>query len=55
MDQFRAPAARVPDNDTHSHKYGPFAQVDSIAAADKQIARVMDAAGGSDQFLEATR
>ena len=33
----------LPDNDTHSHKYGPFAQVDSIAAADRQIARVMDA------------
>ncbi|RKQ92457.1 putative AlkP superfamily pyrophosphatase or phosphodiesterase [Solirubrobacter pauli] len=42
----------LPDNDTHSHKYGPFAQVDSIAAADKQIARVMDAAGGPDRFLE---
>lgn len=42
----------LPDNDTHSHKYGPFAQVDSIAAADKQIARVMDAAGGPDAFLE---
>ena len=33
----------LPDNDTHSHKYGPFAQVDSIAAADRQIARMMDA------------
>ena len=42
----------LPDNDTHSHKYGPFAQVDSIAAADRQIARVMDAAGGPDRFLE---
>jgi hypothetical protein len=42
----------LPDNDTHSHKYGPFAQVDSIAAADRQIARVMEAGGGPDQFLE---
>jgi hypothetical protein len=42
----------LPDNDTHSHKYGPFAQVDSLAAADKQIARMMDAAGGLDAFLE---
>src|SRR5881397_1124132 len=42
----------LPDNDTHSHKYGPFAQVDSLAAADKQIARMMDAAGGVDAFLE---
>src|SRR6195952_796807 len=42
----------LPDNDTHSHKYGPFAQVDSIAAADRQIARVMEPAGGPDAFLE---
>jgi hypothetical protein len=42
----------LPDNDTHSHKYGPFAQVDSIAAADKQIARVIDAGGGFDACLE---
>ena len=42
----------LPDNDTHSHKYGPFAQVDSLAAADKQIQRMMDAAGGIDAFLE---
>ena len=33
----------LPDNDTHSHKNGPFAQVDSLAAADRQIARMMDA------------
>src|SRR3954453_10938735 len=42
----------LPDNDTHSHKYGPFAQVDSIAAADRQLARMMNAAGGVDEFLE---
>jgi predicted AlkP superfamily pyrophosphatase or phosphodiesterase len=42
----------LPDNDTHSHKNGPFAQVDSIAAADRQIQRMMDAAGGVDAFLE---
>ncbi len=42
----------LPDNDTHSHKYGPFAQVDSIAAADRQIARMMEPAGGPDKFLE---
>ena len=42
----------LPDNDTHSHKYGPFAQVDSIAAADRQIARMMEPAGGPDEFLE---
>ena len=42
----------LPDNDTHSHKYGPFAQVDSIAAADRQIARMMEPAGGVEKFLE---
>jgi hypothetical protein len=41
----------LPDNDTHSHKNGPFAQVDSIAAADKQIERLFTAAGGADAFL----
>jgi hypothetical protein len=41
----------LPDNDTHSHKHGPFAQIDSLAAADRQIARVMEAAGGADAFL----
>jgi hypothetical protein len=42
----------LPDNDTHSHKNGPFAQVESIAAADRQIERMMNAAGGIDAFLE---
>jgi hypothetical protein len=42
----------LPDNDTHSHKHGPHAQVASIAAADRQIERVMHAAGGTDAFLE---
>ena len=42
----------LPDNDTHSHKHGPDAQVTSLAAADKQIERMMDAAGGADAFLE---
>jgi hypothetical protein len=42
----------LPDNDAHSHKYGPYAQVDSIAAADRQIARMMEPAGGVDAFLE---
>jgi hypothetical protein len=42
----------LPDNDTHSHKYGPHAQVASIAAADRQIERVMHAGGGPDAFLE---
>jgi hypothetical protein len=42
----------LPDNDTHSHKNGPFAQVSSIAEADRQIERLMHAAGGPDEFLE---
>lgn len=42
----------LPDNDTHSHKNGPFAQVTSLAAADRQIERMMNAAGGADAFLE---
>ena len=42
----------LPDNDTHSHKYGPEAQVTSLAAADQQIERMMHAAGGPDEFLD---
>jgi hypothetical protein len=42
----------LPDNDTHSHKNGPFAQVDSLAAADRQLERMMAPAGGPEAFLE---
>jgi hypothetical protein len=42
----------LPDNDTHSHKNGPFAQVDSLAAADRQLERLMAPAGGPEAFLE---
>jgi hypothetical protein len=42
----------LPDNDTHSHKHGPHAQVASIHEADRQIERVMHAAGGADAFLD---
>jgi hypothetical protein len=42
----------LPDNDTVSHRRGPEAQVTSLAAADRQIERVMHAAGGPDAFLE---
>jgi predicted AlkP superfamily pyrophosphatase or phosphodiesterase len=41
----------LPDNDWYSHKNGPHAQVDSIAEADRQLMRVMEAAGGVDEFL----
>ncbi len=42
----------LPDNDTHSHKNGPYAQVASLAGADRAIERMMHAAGGPDAFLE---
>ena len=41
----------LPDNDAWSHKNGPHAQVTSIAAADRQLERLMHAAGGPDRFL----
>jgi hypothetical protein len=41
----------LPDNDWHSHKHGPEGQVHSLALADRQLARVMEAAGGVDEFL----
>jgi predicted AlkP superfamily pyrophosphatase or phosphodiesterase len=42
----------LPDNDAWSHRNGPHAQVTSIAAADRQLERLMHAAGGADGFLE---
>ncbi len=42
----------LPDNDWHSHRAGPDGQVRSIALADIQLARVMEAGGGVDRFLE---
>ena len=42
----------LPDNDTHSHKNGPHAQVASIADADRQLERMMHAGGGADAFLD---
>ena len=41
----------LPDNDTYSHKHGPYAQVTSIAAADRALERIMHAGGGPDEFL----
>ena len=41
----------LPDNDWHSHKKGPEAQLSSIAQADLQLARVAEAAGGVEEFL----
>jgi Type I phosphodiesterase / nucleotide pyrophosphatase len=42
----------LPDNDWHSHKHGPEGQVQSLAAADQQLARLVEAGGGLDAFLE---
>jgi hypothetical protein len=41
----------LPDNDAWSHKHGPHSQVTSIAAADRQLERLMHAGGGPDEFL----
>jgi hypothetical protein len=41
----------LPDNDNHSHRSGPHAQVSSIAGADRQIGRLVEAGGGIDAFL----
>jgi predicted AlkP superfamily pyrophosphatase or phosphodiesterase len=41
----------LPDNDAWSHKNGPHSQVTSLAAADRQLERLMHAGGGPDQFL----
>jgi predicted AlkP superfamily pyrophosphatase or phosphodiesterase len=42
----------LPDNDAWSHKNGPNSQPTSIANADRQLERLMHAAGGPDAFLE---
>jgi predicted AlkP superfamily pyrophosphatase or phosphodiesterase len=42
----------LPDNDAWSHRNGPHSQVTSIAAADRQLERLMHAGGGVDKFLE---
>ena len=41
-----------PDNDNYSHRMGPEAQVDSIAAADAQFQRVIEAYGGYRRFTD---
>jgi hypothetical protein len=41
----------LPDNDAYSHRNGPGAQITSLAAADRQIERLMHAGGGPEQFL----
>ncbi|MFI5005042.1 MAG: alkaline phosphatase family protein [Solirubrobacterales bacterium] len=41
----------LPDNDWHSHKHGPEGQLRSLALADRQLARMMEPAGGLEGFL----
>jgi len=42
----------LPDNDHYSHRHGPDATVTSIAWADRNLQRLAEGAGGTDQFLE---
>ena len=42
----------LPDNDFHSHRHGPDATIDSIAKADAMFARIVEAGGGLDAFLD---
>jgi hypothetical protein len=52
LDLFDFMLFSLPDNDVFSHRNGPHAQVTSIAAADRQLERLMHAGGGPDAFLE---
>ena len=45
----------LPDNDWYSHKRGPEGQVHSIAQADLQLARVMNAGGGVERVPRRAR
>jgi Type I phosphodiesterase / nucleotide pyrophosphatase len=42
----------LPDNDNYSHRHGPEASVESIAKADHCFAKLVEAAGGLEPFLE---
>ena len=42
----------LPDNDNYSHRHGPEASVESIAKADHCFAKLVEAAGGLDAFLD---
>ncbi|HSI79385.1 MAG TPA: alkaline phosphatase family protein [Solirubrobacterales bacterium] len=42
----------LPDNDFHSHRFGPDAQPESISRADRCFGELVDAAGGIDRFLD---
>jgi hypothetical protein len=42
----------LPDNDHHSHRFGPQATVESIARADRHFAELAEPAGGVERFLD---
>jgi Type I phosphodiesterase / nucleotide pyrophosphatase len=42
----------LPDNDNYSHRFGPEASVESIAKADHCFAKLVEAGGGLDKFLD---
>jgi hypothetical protein len=42
----------LPDNDHHSHRWGPDATPASIAHADRCLGELVEACGGMDRFLE---
>jgi hypothetical protein len=43
----------LPDNDNYSHRHGPQASVESIARADGGLAKLVEAAGGTEPFFDA--
>jgi predicted AlkP superfamily pyrophosphatase or phosphodiesterase len=43
----------LPDNDYHSHRFGPEAQPGSIARADACLGELIEAGGGLEEFLDA--
>lgn len=51
-DRFDFLLLSLPDNDNYSHRHGPEASVESIAKADHCFAKLVEAAGGLDPFLE---
>src|SRR6478735_3798496 len=42
----------LPDNDNYSHRHGPEASVESIAKADRSFAKLVEASGDLDDFLD---
>jgi hypothetical protein len=42
----------LPDNDNYCHRHGPERSVESIAKVDRRLAKLTEAAGGVEPFLE---